>query len=236
MGEFFSELLAWYNVLFSAPLVFVFIFAILQLIGVGLEFGSSEPEVEVDVDVEPDVDLDVDVDAEPDIDLDADTEVDVGETGLITSTLGFMNVGKVPCMVILMILFASWGIVGLICNNVFPVKEFPPFIGISLVAAFILSILNTKYIAAGIAKLLPESSPAKTYRSLCGHTARVTSGRVTSTFGRAIVRTTDGSRLNISCKIREGDEEPVHGDRVLLVDYDQDTRTFEVVKADSEFS
>ncbi len=225
MWEFFKELLEWYNVLFSAPLVFVFLFAILQLIGVGFELSSGEP----------DVDVDVDVDVEPDIDVDVDADVGAGAggPGLIASTLGFLNVGRVPCMVILMTLFASWGIAGLVCNSIIPVKKFPPFIGISLGAAFILSILSTKYIAAGIASIFPESEPPTTYSSLSGSTARVTSGRVTSTFGRAVVQAPDGSRLNISCRVREGDEEPVHGDEVILVYYDENTRTFEVVKADS---
>jgi len=235
--EFFKELLAWYNVLFSAPLVFVFLFAILQLIGVGLELGGGEPDVgvDVDVDVEPDIDVDADVDVEPDVDVDAGgAEAGAEGPGLIASTLGFMNVGKVPCMVILMTLFASWGIVGLVCNSIIPIKKFPPFIGISLGAAFILSILSTKYIAAGIAKIFPESERATRYTDLIGLQAQVTSGRVTSTFGRAVVQALDGSRLNVSCRTREGAEEPVHGDEVLLVDYDQNTRTFEVVKADSE--
>ena len=227
--DFFKELLEWYNVLFSAPLVFVFLFAILQLIGVGFELGGGEPDVDVDVDVDVEPDIDIDVDA----DVDADAEAGGGGPGLIASTFGFMNVGKVPCMVLLMTLFASWGIVGLVCNSIIPVKKFPPFIGISLGAAFILSILGTKYIAAGIARILPESEPPTTYSSLCGSTAQVTSGRVSPTFGRAVVQAPDGSRLNISCRVREGDKEPVHGDEVILAYYDENTRTFEVVKADS---
>ena len=130
MGEFFAEFVTWYNVLFSAPLVFVFLFAILQLIGVGFELGGGEldVDVDVDVDVEPDIDLDVDAD----VDVDADAEADAGGPGVIASTLGFQNVGKVPCMVILMTLFASWGIVGLVCNSIFPVREVPYFIAFSL--------------------------------------------------------------------------------------------------------
>jgi len=235
MGEFFAEFVTWYNVLFSAPLVFVFLFAILQLIGVGFELGGSEPDVDVDVDVDVEPDIDLDVDADVDVDVDADAEADVGGPGLIASTLGFLNVGKVPCMVILMTLFASWGIVGLICNSIIPVKEVHFLISISLGAAFILSILSTRYIAAGIARIFPESDRPTSYSSLIGHSARITSGRVTSTFGRAIVQAPDGSRLNISCRVKEGAEELVQEDEVLLMNYDRDTRTFEVAKSDIAF-
>jgi len=233
MGEFFAEFVTWYNVLFSAPLVFVFLFAILQLIGVGFELGGGEldVDVDVDVDVEPDIDLDVDAD----VDVDADAEADAGGPGVIASTLGFLNVGKVPCMVILMTLFASWGIVGLVCNSIFPVREVPYFIAFSLGIAFILSNLITKYTAAGIAQIFPESDRPTSYSSLIGHSARITSGRVTSTFGRAIVQAPDGSRLNISCRVKEGAEELVQGDEVLLMNYDRDTRTFEVAKSDIAF-
>lgn len=232
MGEFFSELIAWYNVLFSAPLVFVFLFAILQLIGFGFELGGSEPDIDVDVDVEPDVDVDVDVDAEPDVDVDVDADAEAEGPSFLSSSLVFMNVGKVPCMVILMTLFASWGIVGLVCNKIIPVKTVPPLIAVSLSSALILSIFGTKYIAAGIAKLFPESDRPTTYASLCGRTAKVTSGRVTTSFGRAVVQAPDGSRLNIACRIREGDKEASNGDEVILVYFDQSARTFEVVKTD----
>jgi hypothetical protein len=234
---FWDFLTAWFNVPFLIPLIFVLLFVILQLIGVGLEgldIGGSEADLEVDADVDIDVDVDMDVDAEPDIDIDTG---DVGGPGFTTSVLGFLNVGRVPLMIILMTWFASWGIVGLICNRIIGSKTmqiFPPWIVASLVAALVASIVSTKYLAAAFARIFPQSEPATAERDLIGKVARVTSGRVTSNFGRAIVPTPDGYRLTVSCRTEKDDEVPVQGDEVLLVDYDQATRTFEVVKVDAE--
>lgn len=226
--SFWEFLTAWYNVLFLAPLLLVFLFAILQLVGVGLEgldIGGS------------DVDLDIDAGIDVDSDVDVDVDVTGGGPGIITSALGFLNVGKVPLMIILMTWFASWGVVGLICNRIIgdrTIQAVPPLVAIPVSVAFILSIISTKYFAAILARIFPESERGTTDRDLIGSSARVISGRVTSTFGRAIVQAPDGYRLTVSCRIKEGDEIPVHGDEVLLTDYDPIARIFEVVKVDTE--
>ena len=216
---FWEFVTVWYNVFFTIPLAFVLLFAILQLVGIGLEIGEAEPEADIDVEG----------------DLEVDSEVEVGEPGLITSALGFLNVGKVPLMVVLMTWFASWGATGLVCNKLIRVESFPPLIVISLVAAFAVSLFSTRYFAAVIAKIFPESEPATRDQDLIGRTARVVSGQVTPTFGRATVQTPDGYRLTIPCRVREGSEPPMRGDEVILVDYDPNTRTFEVVKAEEGF-
>ncbi len=256
MGELFT----WYNALFTAPLFFVFLFAILQIIGVSFQLsGSGETDVDVDADVDMDVDvdmgvdmdvdvepdIDVDMDVEPDVDVDADvdadadidTDAEAAGPGIILNVLGFLNVGRVPCMVILMSLFALWGIVGLVCNSIIGVKAVPPLIGFSLGAAFFGSIFGTRYLALGLARLFPASERATRYVDLLGLQARITSGRVTTTFGQAVVTAPDGSRLNISCRIREGEDTLLRGDEILLVQYippspSRRSGYFEVVKFD----
>lgn len=269
MGELFT----WYNVLFTAPLFFVFLFAILQIIGVSFQLGGGggemdvdvdadvdmdvdmDVDVDVDVDIDMDVDMDMDVDVEPDMDvdvdadmdadMDADADADTGGPGIILSALGFLNVGKVPCMVILMSLFALWGIIGLVCNSIVGggtvINKFPLWIGVSLGAAFFGSLFGTRYLAVGLAKVFPESERATRYADLMGLRAQVTSGRVTTTFGQAVVTSPDGSRLNISCRIREGEEMPLRGDEIVLVKYippsnQRRSGYFEVVKVDVELS
>ena len=216
---FWEFVTVWYNVLFTLPLTFVLLFAILQLVGIGLEIGG-EAEPEADIDVEGDLEVDSGLEVEP---------------NLITSALGFLNLGKVPLMVVLMTWFASWGVTGLVCNKLVGVKSFPPLIAISLAAAFVVSLFSTRYFAALIARIFPESEPATRDQDLIGRTARVVSGRVTSTFGRAVVQAPDGYRLTVSCRVRNGSELPVRGDEVILVDYDPNTRSFEVVKAEEGF-
>ncbi len=54
-----------------------------------------------------------------------------------------------------------------------------------------------------------------------------------------VVTAPDGSRLNISCRIREGEEMPIRGDEIVLVKYippsnQRRSGYFEVVKVDAE--
>ena len=189
--EFWEFLTAWYNVPFLIPLVFVFFLAILQLIGIGMEsldFGGGD----ADLDIDADVDVDIDVDAEPDVDIDIG---DAGAPGFFISVLGFLNVGRVPLMIILITWFASWGVAGLICNRLIggrTIQIIPPLVAVSLVSALIVSVISTKYFAALLARIFPQSEPATNERDLIGRVARVTSGSVTSAFGRATGSPTTG--------------------------------------------
>ncbi|MCZ6680004.1 MAG: DUF1449 family protein [Candidatus Poribacteria bacterium] len=231
MGGFFDYIFAWYNVWFTAPIAFVFLFAILQLVMGGLDFGSGDVDVDTDVDMDVDADVDVDADAE------VDAESSSGGGGFVSSVLGILNVGKVPFTIILMALFSIWGISGLIVNDFLNIDPNSPraVLWIPFAAAFLCSIFGTRYLALGISKLFPESERATTNYDLIGLTGRVISGRVTTTFGTARVQVPDGPELTVSCRIREGEEIPLKGDTVILIDYDPTTRIFDVTKADSSF-
>jgi len=231
---FWEFVSAWYNVMFLAPLLLVFLFAFLQVVGVSLEFGGST-EVDVDSDIDIDVDSDIDIDTDLDVDSEVEFDNDVGADGpgVFVSMLGFLNVGKVPLMVLIMTWLTSYGAVGLICNRVIGnriLRLIPPLAAVSAGIAFVASIFCTKYFAMGIAKIFPESEPAISRRDLVGMTARVVSGRVTSAFGRVAVHTGDNTTLKVACRVEEGDEEPVNGDEVLLEDYDPATQIFVVAK------
>jgi hypothetical protein len=232
--DFWEYVTTWYNVIFLAPLLLVFLFAILQLVGAGLEIGGGASGGDVDIDADVDMDIDADLDVDSDVDVDADIG---SEPGFISGALGFFNVGKVPLMVILMTWFASFGIIGLICNRIIGDRilgSIPPLAGVSFGVAFVVSLIFAKYFAAGIARIFPESSRGTCDQDLVGMSARVTSGHVTSRFGRAAVQTPDGYTITVSCRIKEGDEEPTQGDEVLITDYEPTTRMFEVIKIDTE--
>jgi hypothetical protein len=69
-------------------------------------------------------------------------------------------------------------------------------------------------------------------KELVGRTAQVISGKVTTKFGQARLRDDLGYSITVFCKIREGNEVPKKGDEVLLLDYDDVDRKFEVEKFD----
>ena len=217
MGDFLNYILVWYNVWFTAPIACVFLFAIFQLVMGSLDFGGG------------DTDADVDLDAEVDIASNS------GGSNFFPGVLGILNVGKVPFTILLMALFATWGISGLIVNEVLNIKVHSPrsMLWISVGAALLCSIFGTRYLALGLSKLFPESNRATTDHHLIGLRGRVISGRVTTTFGTARVPVPDGPELTVSCRVREDDNVPLKGDTVILIDYDLRGRIFEVTKADS---
>lgn len=243
MLEYFNYLLADYNVWFTAPLALVFIFAIFRLIMGGMDFGDADVDADADVDVAVDAEVDVAVDAEVDIDadVDADAEVDAeadadaeGHSGSFVDILGFLNVGRVPVMVVLMSLFATWGISGLIANTLFNVPENPTWFWASCIVAFLCSLIGTRYLTFGVSKLFPESERAITDAQLLGMRGRVISGQITTTFGTVRVQVPDGPALTVNCRIKTEQVNPVKGDTVILVNYDDEKRIFDVKKAEAE--
>ena len=239
MLEYFNYLLVDYNVWFTAPLALVFIFALFRLIMGGMDFGEADVDADADVDV--DVDAEVDIDADVDADVDADAEVDAeadadaeGHSGSFIDILGFLNIGRVPVMVVLMSLFATWGISGLIANALFNVAANPNWFWASCIVAFLCSFVGTRYLTFGVSKLFPESERAVTDVQLLGMHGRVISGQITTTFGTARVQVPDGPALTVNCRIKTAQVNPVKGDTVILVNYDDKKRIFDVKKSEIE--
>lgn len=235
MLEYFNYLLVDYNVWFTAPLALVFIFALFRLIMGGMDFGEAEvdADADVDVDVDADVDIDADVDADAEVDAEADADAE-GHSGSFIDILGFLNIGRVPVMVVLMSLFATWGISGLIANALFNVAANPNWLWASCIVAFLCSFVGTRYLTFGISKLFPESERAVTDVELLGMRGRVISGQITTTFGTARVQVPDGPALTVNCRIKTDQVNPVKGDTVILVNYDDEKRIFDVKKSEIE--
>lgn len=219
MGDFLNYILVWYNVWFTAPIACIFLFAIFQLVMGSLDFGGGDTDVGADTDVNTDINVDS----------------SSGGSGFFPGVLGILNVGKVPFTILLMALFATWGISGLVVNEILNINVHSKHstLWISVGAAFLCSIFGTRYLALGLSKLFPESNRATKDSHLIGLRGRVISGRVTTTFGTARVPVPRGPELTVSCRVREGDDVPLKGDTVILIDYDLQGRIFEVAKEDS---
>lgn len=217
MGEFWNYLIVSYNVWFTTPLTIVFLLAIFRLATGAMDFGDAD----MDADVDADVDVDVDADMETDTDL---------QNSSFSDIFGFLNVGRVPLVIVLMSLLATWGITGLIANALLNVPEKPQWVWISYVIALFCSFLGTRYISIALSKLFPESERAITDVQLLGLSGRVVSGQITTTFGTARVQVPDGPELTVSCRAKSDEATPVKGDTVVLVDYDPTKRIFDVRK------
>jgi hypothetical protein len=221
MREFLDYLIVSYNVWFTAPLTIVFLLALFRLAMGAMDFG--------------DTDVDTDIDADIDVDADADMDTDTGlQSPSFSDVFGFLNVGRVPLSVVLMSLFATWGIAGLIANALLNVPEKPQWVWISYVVAFFCGFLGTRYISVALSKLFPESERAINDVQLLGLSGRVISGQVTTTFGTARVRVPDGPELTVSCRAKSDEAIPIKGDIVILIDYDRAKRIFDVRKSEVE--
>ena len=86
------------------------------------------------------------------------------------------------------------------------------------------------YIAVGLSKLFPKRGRSMTDDQLVGLRGRVISGRVTTTFGTVRISAPSGAELTVSCRVREGDDVPLKGDMVVLIDYDLHREIFDVTK------
>ena len=249
MRGFLDYLIVSYNVWFTAPLTIVFLLAIFRLVMGAMDFGDADADVDADADLDIDadadldmdmdvdaaVDMDMDIDADADVDMDVDADVDTGfQSPSFGDVFGFLNVGRVPFMVVLMSLFATWGITGLIANAFLNVPVKPQLIWISYVVAFFCSFFGTRYISIALSKLFPESERAVNDVQLLGLRGRVISGQITSTFGTARVQVPDGPELTVSCHAKADEATPVKGDTVILIGYDRAKRIFEVRKSEVE--
>jgi hypothetical protein len=221
MREFLDYLIVSYNVWFTAPLTIVFLLALFRLAMGAMDFG--------------DTDVDTDIDADIDVDADADMDTDTGlQSPSFSDVFGFLNVGRVPLSVVLMSLFATWGIAGLIANALLNVPEKPQWVWISYVVAFFCGFLGTRYISVALSKLFPESERAINDVQLLGLSGRVISGQVTTTFGTARVQVPEGPELTVSCRAKSDEAIPIKGDIVILIDYDRAKRIFDVRKSEVE--
>ena len=241
MTEFLTYFLASYNVWFTAPLVIVFLFALFRLAMGAMDFGDADVDADVDADIDIDADVDIDIDADVDMDIDADVDADIdadvdvdasAHTPSFGDVFGFLNVGRVPLMIVLMSLFGTWGITGLIANTLLNVPEKPDWVWISCVIAFFCCFVCTRYISIGLSKLFPESERAISDIHLLGLSGRVISGQITTTFGTARVQVPDGPELTVSCRAKSDEAPPVKGDTVILVNYDHTKRIFDVRKSE----
>ena len=223
MIEFLSYLIVSYNVYFTAPLAIVFLLALFRLAIGAMDFG--------DVDADVDMDTGIEMDANVDADMDADT----GTQGpSFSEVFGFLNVGRVPLMIVLMSLFVTWGIFGLIANALLNIPENPNRVWISCIIAFLCCFLGTRYISIALSKLFPESEKAISDVQLLGLRGRVISGQITTTFGTARVQVPDGPELTVSCRTEADGITPVKGDTIVLINYDQTKRIFDVKKSEMD--
>jgi hypothetical protein len=121
----------------------------------------------------PDIDIDVDVD------LDADGAVSGNS---LTRLLGWLRIGQVPVLILLIILLTSFGLIGLGIQSVAHGAVGFMLPGwIASVPALIVSLPVVRVLGGGLAKVMPkEETDAVSEASFIGRVAVITLGSARS--------------------------------------------------------
>ena len=205
---------AAYNICFTIPLVIAVLLVFFRLVKGPMNFSET------------DVGADIDAAAK------GQRTFFIGILGFLKAKCCRLNVGSVPLVVVLISLFAAWGIVGLIANSVLDVSEKPQQIWMTCIIALFFSLLSAHYTSIAFLKFFPQREKIVSDDELLGLSGRVISGQITTTFGTARLRVPDGPELTVSCRAKSDETPPVKGDTVILVNYDDTKRIFDVRKAE----
>ncbi len=209
------------NMPFAIALTVMLGIAVLEgvamLLGAGISgfIDSMLPEFDVDIDV--DLDADVDFDASPGIDAS-----EVPAVAPLSRFLGWLRIGKVPILILLVILLTSFGLIGFFIQSLtHNLSGFYLPSSIASAASFAVSLPVMRVTALGLEKIMPkDETTAVTEQSLVGRVATITLG--TAEKGSpAEAKVTDQHGLThyVMLEPDEADTQFVSGQDVLLVAY-----------------
>lgn len=120
---------------------------------------------------------DIDVDADVDIDADADApDADTG--GMLSSVLGWLCVGRVPFLVLLVAFLTAFGLAGIVVQSstLSVAGLYLPTI-LAVPAAVFLALWPTRWLAMALAALMPkEETDAVSSQTFIGRVATITRG------------------------------------------------------------
>lgn len=195
------QLLEVQNLIFVLPLTAAFL--LILLMAVGIPMGDSGVHVDVGH-------------------TGIDTGHEMAAVGGIASVLSFFGVGRVPFAVTLISFAMTWGVAGLVVNQVWPGDR----IWFPVLLAATAAALGTRWASVAVARLLPSvETYAVPAAELVRHEA-VVIHEVDASGGA--VRLTDrlGTLRDLNVKGEAGGPRIARGSRVLLTEYDPATDTF----------
>lgn len=143
------------------------------------------------------------------------------------SGLGWLHLGKVPVLVLLVLFLAAFAMVGLTCNAIaYNVLGYYLTPIISSAVAFLSALLAVRVCGSALARIIPsDESSAVTLDSLVGHVAVIVNGTARKNYpAQARVTTEKGQTFYIRVEPESETEQFVHNDSVLLVKQISGTR------------
>jgi membrane protein implicated in regulation of membrane protease activity len=218
------DLLAWWNLIFLLPALAALLYLVLLAAGT-LDIGHD-----VHVEFDTDADVDADADAIHGIEHSLGVEHD-GDGSTFSSALSFLGFGRVPLSILLLTFCFLWGFAGWATNTLLkgPLDRPALFVWFSLAAATLLSVLGTRYLARGLARILPATESYGTKeRDLIGRLAKVRD-TVTDRQGRAQLFDANGSLQEVPVRIKPGESAIPARTEVVLLSYDRDRGVYYVL-------
>ncbi len=143
-----------------------------------------------------------------------------GVEGVSDSWLGWLHVGKVPILVLLVILLTAFALIGYVLNAlVHGTFGFYPPAPVSAVAAFLGALPVVRMSGAAIARLIPrDETTAVGFDSLVGRVAVVVTGTARANYpAEARVKNEHGQTLYVRVEPDGADLQFGAGESVLLV-------------------
>ena len=118
----------------------------------------------------------------PDMEADAGTELagdgDLGGDGFLAGLLGWLCVGRVPVLVLLVAFLTAFGLIGIVLQSAvhWVIGSYLPAL-LAAAGALLLSLPPTRWMALGLEKVMPkEETEAVSSRSFVGKVAIVIGG------------------------------------------------------------
>ncbi|MEO1198117.1 MAG: YqiJ family protein [Pseudomonadota bacterium] len=169
---------------FAVAIGLMLLIALLEIVGALMGTPASAvvdsflPEVDADIDVDLDVDVDADFAGGP-FDADAPAVPDAPNAGPLSQVLGWLCIGKVPILVILVVFLTAFGMTGYLVQGLMRAGfGFPLPAWIAVVPAFAAALPVTRMAGLGLAKIVPkEQTEAVSKRDFIGRIATITLGQ-----------------------------------------------------------
>lgn len=175
-----------------------------------------------------------------DVDGDFDLDGDLDAPGGLGDILGFINIGRVPLSLVLMLFSFCWGALGLLYNS-FWLTLWSSYSALAFALCFSASglsaVLCTRLGSQLLANVFQDTSAASRPEDFIGCVGTVISGRVPGFtekgIGRARVYNEHGVLLQIACIAHEDASSPQKHQRIFVTDYDPERRLYQVMPYES---
>lgn len=170
---------------FAAAISLMLIIAAVEIVGALMGMPASAaldsmlPEIDADLDLDVDADLDLGADyAGGPLDADAPSVPDAPSPGPLSQILGWLCVGKVPILVLLIVFLTAFGLAGfLVQGAVRGLIGAPLPVIIAVVPALFAAIPATRAAGLTLAKIMPkEQTEAVSQKRFIGKIATIVRG------------------------------------------------------------